>query len=774
MCVWGKINLRMDGFPARAMACAWSRRDEWKIALDKRSAVLGIRPNKDLPPGGATRTRSGSAFLLCYHPAAEPPLVSTRSDFDYPREIREFFSVSMSCLLMSLCWLRRPESLAPLFLTLACVLHAQHAWNVVGPPGGDARAFAAVPGEPQHLYLGTTNSWLYESKDEGATWRRLAKLDSADGFVLDSIVVDSADPSTLYVGAWKGSIDGGVWISHDAGKSWGEPAELKGQPVYALAQAPSDAKILVAGTLKGVFRSEDGGASWTQISPEGDKEIHEIESLAIDPADADILYAGTWHLPWKTTDGGKTWRNIKQGLIVDSDVFSIIVDPEHTKTVYLSACSGIYKSVNAGLLFHKIQGIPSEARRTRVLMQDPENREVVYAGTTEGLYKTVNGGKTFQRMTGADVIVNDVFVDPKDSNRVLLATDRGGVLASQDAGASFAQSNQGVSERKVAALLVDREHPDHLYAGVVNDKNYGGVFQSTDAGASWQQVGEGLDGRDVYALAQTQDGAIVAGTNQGIFLLDPPAGSEGSSAGGSPAAAALQWEPKNLIANTTVKSATEMAHGKRVTIEKREKAPVIELEGRVNSLDVSGGVWAASTDGGVLTSHDQGASWQGGPVMGVSGYVSVAVQENTVVAARTDGVAISKDGGQTWGPMDLPAMLTRIRRAAFSPDGTLWLGAREGVYFTPDQGKTWLWIERLPFRDVDDLSYDAASKRMLVSSRRSDQIFAIDPKTMTWDWWQAGYPVALIRGAGERLVAASLDDGVLVSPGVAGVETGQK
>ena len=127
--------------------------------------------------------------------------------------------------------------------------------------------------------------------------------------------------------------------------------------------------------------------------------------------------------------------------------------------MFLSACSGIYKSENGGEQFHKIEGIPSTARRTRVLKQDPANREVVYAGTTEGLYKTVDGGKTFQRMTGPDVIVNDVFVDPQDSNHVLLATDRGGVLASSDAGASFAASNEGFSERKVEALLVDRGNP---------------------------------------------------------------------------------------------------------------------------------------------------------------------------------------------------------------------------------------------------------------------------------------------------------------------------
>lgn len=664
---------------------------------------------------------------------------------------------------------------------------AESAWTVAGPAGGDARAFAADPGDPSHLYLGTTNSWLYESKDGGASWSRLAKIDPVDGFVLDSIVVDASNPATLFVGMWKDSADGGLWVSHDSGRSWSEPDALKGQSIHALAQAPSDPRILFAGTLKGVFRSTDSGAAWEPISPVDDREIHEVESLAVDPGNPDIVYAGTWHLPWKTTDGGKSWRSIKQGLIVDSDVFSILIDPEHTRTVYLSACSGIYKSENGGLLFRKIQGIPSEARRTRALMQDPENRGVVYAGTTEGLYKTVNGGRTFTRMTDSSVIVNAVYVDPRDGKHLLLATDRGGVLASTDAGATFAQSNQGLSERKVAALLVDQSDPEKLYAGVVNDKNYGGVFASKDGGASWRQVGKGLDGRDVFALAQTKDGTVVAGTNDGIFVLDPPAGSETRAAGDgaapgsapAPADATLIWEPRNMIANTVVKVATQKANGQRVNVEKNVKAPTVELTGRVNALDVSGDVWAASTDVGLLTSRDQGATWQGGPVMGASDYVSVTVSGNTIAAAQPNGVVLSTDGGKTWWPMGLPTMLTRMHSVLFSPDGTLWLGAREGVYFSQDQGKSWMWYERLPFRDVDDVSYDAATHRILVSSRVSDQVFAIDPTTQSWDWWQTGYQVALIRGAGERLVAASLDDGVLVGPNssgprTTGVESGHK
>jgi photosystem II stability/assembly factor-like uncharacterized protein len=664
-----------------------------------------------------------------------------------------------------------PVQFISLFLCLFCLsaLHAQAAFTVVGPDGGDARAFASVPGQPNHLYLGTTNSWLYESLDEGATWHRVAKLDRGDGFVIDSIVVDSAHPSTLYVGAWKNTDDGGLWISHDAGRTWHETAFFKGQAIYALTPAPSDPHMLFAGTLQGVYRSSDSGATWTQISPPGSHEIHEIESLAVDPADPGTVYAGTWHLPWKTTDGGKTWRNIKEGLIVDSDVFSIIVDPEHPHIVYLSACSGIYKSENAGTLFHKIQGIPTEARRTRVLMQDPENRQIVYAGTTEGLYKTVNGGKTFTLMTSSDVVINDVYVDPSDSNRVLLATDRGGVLTSNDAGATFTPSNRGISERKIAALLVDRNDPTHLYAGVVNDKQFGGVFRSVDNGMHWQQLGAGLDGRDVFALAETKDGAIVAGTSHGIFVLgapaDPPA-TAGDPAPADPSAGALIWQPRNTIANTLLKTSTEVHRGTKVNIEKQVKAPVVQFESLVNALDVSGDVWVAASHYGLLTSRDQGATWQGGPVMGFGDYLSVTAHGDDMVAARDDSVVLSSDAGKSWFPMGMPTVLTHIHRVVFSPDGTLWLGAREGVFFTRNLGKTWLWITRLPLRDIDDLSYDSDSKRVLVSSGTRDEIYAIDPKTMTWVWWPTGYQIALIRVAGDRLVAASLDDGVLVGPKV--------
>src|SRR5271156_4924704 len=408
----------------------------------------------------------------------------------------------------------------PLALLTTAKASQPGAWEPVGPAGGDARSFAADPTNPKHIYMGTLDSWIYETQDGGSTWKRLAKLSRAENLVLDNIVVDSSDPKTILVGAWVlNRPDGNIFITHDSGATWNTLAEMNGQSVRALEQARSNAKVWVAGTLKGVYRSDDSGEHWKEISPEGSQEIHEVESIAIDPANPQIIYAGTWHLPWKTTDGGANWTSIKQGVIEDSDVFSIIVDPKDSNVVYASACSGIYKSQNGGEKFQKVQGIPSTARRTRVLMQDPQNLNIVFAGTTEGLYRTGDSGAAWQRTTGPEVIVNDVYVDPANTNRILLATDRGGVLASNDGGYSFSPSNNGFSARQITSYVGDAAQPATIYVGVVNDKAWGGVFVSDNGGLTWSQKSAGLNGQDVFSLGQASDGSLLAGTGHGIYRL---------------------------------------------------------------------------------------------------------------------------------------------------------------------------------------------------------------------------------------------------------------
>jgi photosystem II stability/assembly factor-like uncharacterized protein len=662
---------------------------------------------------------------------------------------------------------RLPLLLAVLSVTIPA-LHAQTvpavsaAWTTIGPDGGNARRFAFDPHNPQRIYLGTTDSWIYVSDDAGASWKRLAKLGPEDDLVVDSLAVDRSDPKTLFAGVWvMDHPDGGVYISHDGGRTWAEAAGMHGQAVLSLKQARANASELVAGTLRGVYRSLDKGAHWEEISPAGSKEIHEVESIAIDPYDAGIIYAGTWHLPWKTMDDGTTWKSMSKGLIVDSDIFSMYVDPDSPRLMYLSACSGIYRSDDFGDDFRKVNGIPSAARRTRAIVMDPAQSDTVYAGTTEGLYKTTNGGKTWQRTTPGDVIVNDVYIDPRNPQHVLLATDRSGVLASDDGGMTFEGSNMGYSQRQVAALLTDAKDPGTIYAGVINDKRFGGVFLTTDYGRTWRQVSEGLGGRDVFELAQGEDGTLLAGTDNGVFRWNGAVWIAADIAG---TGAGVEKHDAPRDGRVTRHERDAQRYGRRASVRR--------IAGRVTALTAADGTWYAATAQGIFRSTDDGTSWQG-PVLGdesaaffsgLGDYIAIAAQGNSVYAARRNGIMMSVDRGATWKPVIFPSGLSAVRALAATPEGTLWAGGREGVFYTPDLGHTWTKLGQLPVVAINNLRWDAAMGRMIVTSDESTLIFAVDPQSRTWKWWNAGWTVHEVAWTGRRLMAASLYSGVVAQP----------
>ena len=621
-------------------------------------------------------------------------------------------------------------------------------WVPVGPDGGDARSFAGDPGDPQKLYLGTTSSWIYQSADGGVNWTRLAKLSKADNLVVDSLLVDVVNAKTLFAGAWEvDRTGGGVYISRDGGTSWTTSVDMDGQSVRALAQSRSNPNILVAGTLKGVYRSEDGGQHWKEISPpELSGELREVESIAIDPYDPKTIYAGTWHLPWKTTDGGASWHNIKEGLIDDSDVFSIIIDPSRPTVVYMSACSGIYRSETTGELNHKVQGIPSTARRTRVLMQDPVDRKVVYAGTTEGLYKTMDDGVNWSRVTGPDVIINDVYINPKNPQHVLLATDRSGVLMSNDGGVTFNASNAGFSQRQVAVILADPKHEGTIYAGVVNDKVYGGVFVSEDGGATWQQRSQGLDGRDVFTLALADNGSFLAGTSHGLFRWS---GSE--------------WVQDGNIVTYAQKPVYVVRKGRKTKSTKQVAEQGGSIEGRVHDVNTASGIWFAATSEGIYRSDNQGSNWVG-PILKGDDYRFVTAKGNVVLAANRTRLMTSSDDGTTWHEIALPSKLAAVKAVTTAPNGSLWVGGREGLFYSEDQGQNWEQMTKLPVADINGLSYNSEIGRIFVTSPQSTILFAVDENSKTWKWWNAGWTLHSVRSLGNRLFAASLYDGVVVQP----------
>jgi len=649
--------------------------------------------------------------------------------------------------------------LLALVLTFCSVRAVAATWLPFGPDGGDARTLTADPQNPSHLYLGAVNGWIYESRDRGQEWKRLARVGGRDDLVLDSIVVDKANPRHILVGAWVlGGTDGGLYVSNEGGETWTSDNDMKGQSIRAMAAAPSNPRILVAGTLLGVYRSADSGVHWKLISPAGSKELHEVESVAIDPADPQVIYAGTWHLPWKTTDGGAHWKNIKDGIIDDSDVFSIIVDPQHPAQIYASACSGIYKSEDSGEKFKKIQGIPSTARRTRVLMQDPQHLNIVFAGTTEGLYRSGDSGATWLRTTGPEVIVNDVYVDPADSNRVLMATSRGGVVASNDGGKSFSPSNRGFSSRQIMAYVQDAEHPATIYVGVVNDKKWGGVFVSNNGGLTWSQISAGLDGNDVFSLGQASDGTIIAGTGHGLYRLQGQLWNRVDHV-----SLAAPEEPAKARSSSRGKAGARHRSRTRASVARHSHFET--FSGSVNEIARTGDTLYAATQDGLLKSVTAGTSWNLAPGLQKQNWRFVAAARSMAAVATLNSAALTIDGGKEWRPVTLPPTATQIGAIAVDGAGGLWIGGREGVFFSQDQGATWQEIKNLYVHDVTSLFYDAASERILVTANNKTTIvYAVHLPDKTVKYWNAGWTLRLARPVGDHLVGATFYDGIVIQP----------
>jgi photosystem II stability/assembly factor-like uncharacterized protein len=253
--------------------------------------------------------------------------------------------------------------------------------------------------------------------------------------------------------------------------------------------APSRPDILVAGTRTGVFRSQDSGQTWQRISAVDDQELHNVDSLAIDPRNPDLIYVGTYHLPWKTLDSGKSWVPVIAGIIDDSDIMSMRIDATNSARLFMSACSGIYRSENQGAQWTKLQGIPYSARRTQAIVQDPGNANTLFAGTTEGLWVTRDGGESWTRTTPKDWDVTSLVViaaDEGHGERLVLGTEGRGVEISDDAGVHFSEANQGFTHSVITVLLADPRDASHLL--MTTQRAEERLLESHDSGKTWNPI----------------------------------------------------------------------------------------------------------------------------------------------------------------------------------------------------------------------------------------------------------------------------------------------
>jgi photosystem II stability/assembly factor-like uncharacterized protein len=590
---------------------------------------------------------------------------------------------------------------------------ARPAWQPLGgPPGGDVRALAADARDPRVVYLGTADGFLYRSDDGGMSWRRPTPGFPLRGMSLDEIVVTPT--GALLVAYWEvAGAGGGVARSTDGGRSFALLDGIAGESVRSLAVAPSEPTSIVAGAIGGVFRSTDAGASWRRISPPGHRDLRNVESVAVDPANAELIYAGTWHLPWKTQDGGRSWRPAHAGILDDSDIFSLTLDRRSARTLYATACSGIYRSGDAGGRWSKLRGIPGSARRTRAFAQDAARPDVLYAGTTEGFWTSADGGASWRRTTSRDLVVNAIAALP--GNVVLLGSDGAGVLRSTDGGTAFTPANQGFAERFVSRIVFDG-HGRRVLAAIAGDRFWSGVMSAPSTAGPWTRLGTGIEGREVLAVAAAGS-EVLAGTDDGLY-----------------ASRLGQWSRLPVTIGGS------------------------ELRPRVADLAaLPRGVLLAATDHGLLRSADSGASWEGrtlGAARSVAALAASRARSGRLRAATALGTFRSDDAGASWTAVAGALPEGRLHTLAFLPgsDAAVLAATSRGLYKSLDGGAS--WYRRgggLPFSDITGLAASSDGRVVWASDFTLGGVYRSDDAGETWRReTQAGLP-------GDRVWALAVD-----------------
>ena len=667
--------------------------------------------------------------------------------------------------------MRRLIQFVSFFLLASLPLSAQ-VWKPMGPPGGDVLSLAADPADPRRIYLGTADGHIFGSTDGGESWKILGRAGhSADG-VITAILVDPRNPRILFAAAWSRESNGGggVFRSEDAGVTW-RRAGLDEHAVRALAQAPSNPEMLVAGALDGVYRSLNSGRTWQRISPEDNEEIRNLDSIAIDPNDPDIIYAGTFHLPWKTMDGGRSWRPIHEGMIDDSDVMSIVVDRTNARRIFASACSGIYRSDDGGALWRKIQGIPYAARRTHAILQDPHRPQTVYAATTEGLWRTTDAGSSWQRLTPGDWVINALVLDARTPGRMVMGTEQLGVMVSEDGGKKFCAANEGFYHRQILALALDRERPERVLAVLANAPE--AVLATDDAGRTWKPLGPGLKAEAVRRVYASPSGWLAALDRGGLMRYDAEksAWQRIGEVTGEPAFSSGEAADESKVKTNQNSGGRSLSSGKKKGANKKGLQPLKQKGPRplnqvILDMAFTHDAWYAASDDGLLVSKDTGANWvitQVGPVALPARSVRVSPDAKSFWLVTLRGMMFSGDAGATWSWHDLPYEAGGALRIDTAGEKTLLATAGKGLFISRDFGNTWKQAAYgLPQAPIQDLAI--AGDILLVSMQTRGLYISYD-RGATWmriegTLAEGRFPVVTAREAATIVYAASSTEGL--------------
>jgi hypothetical protein len=158
-------------------------------------------------------------------------------------------------------------------------------------------------------------------------------------------------------------------------------------------------------------------------------------------------------------------------------------------------------------------------------------------------------------------------------------------------------------------------------------------------------------------------------------------------------------------------------------------------------------------------------NWSLEPGLEKQSWRFVAAARSMAAVADLNSVSMTIDSGRRWKSVSLPPAVKQLGAIAVDGAGGLWVGGREGVFFSEDGGATWHTIPRLTIHDVSSLFYDPSSQRILITANNKNTIvYAVHLPDKKVQYWNAGWSLRMARPVGDHLVGATLFDGIVVQP----------
>jgi photosystem II stability/assembly factor-like uncharacterized protein len=704
------------------------------------------------------------------------------------------------------------------FITLLAIIsfavHAQTPdslfrdlkWRNVGPfRGGRSNTITGVAGNDQRYYAGYTGGGVWRTDDAGSSWHNISDSFFKTGSI-GMISVSESDPNVIYVGTGEHAVRGvmttygdGVYKSTDGGKTWKNIGLEKTRHISDIAIHPHNPDIVYVaaqGTVhgpnneRGVYKSMDGGASWTRVLYINDSTG--IASLQMDMNNPRILYAASWEhrrYPWtmvsggpgsgiwKSTDEGKTWERLKAGLPEKMGKIGLAVSRANPERVFAiietdRPKAGLYRSDDGGKTWAVHGQGPDLVSRSwyyTKVSADPRNPDVVYV-LNYMVQKSIDGGNSFHAIKIQHGDTHDLWINPVSPGNMALADDGGAQITFDGANSWSTLNNQPTAQ--FYRVNIDNQFPYKLYGGqqdntsvIIASRNNSGEITERD----WSF---GPGGESAYLVFDPNAPDVVYGGGyQGFIDRMDMKSHEVKS---------IQVYPSNMMANIPAKMKYRFNWNFPVLISPHDPHVVYHagnqlfrstnggLKWEVISPDLTRNDKSKQIDGGMPFTNE-GA---GGEVYNTIYYVMESpLEKGEIWTASDDGlVYLTRDDGAHWSnvtPVGLPECLIQSIELSSFDKGTAYItGTRykfndfgSYTYKTVDYGKTWTKIAH-GIRDDDFLKVireDSHNRNILYGGAERGFYISFNAG-VSWQPMQLNLPVVPVTDLmihGNDLVAAT-------------------